>query len=201
MFGWFRKPRIGDVQGLVAWIAGEAAFIAQSSLNGYLRAKTGMAYFQLMSEQSFRDAYEIARWEGYSALAADLLVVVEGQLRRHSQTPSALVDGLAACFAQVLTREPVPAHRAGTGWTDVTGPYPARLARCQMAAPLAPDTVARTAAAVVFDSLPIHPNHRRGDEEAVFGAIRFNMLAAAARAETRLDQVKLAAGIARASTG
>lgn len=175
---WRRTPVVSDREGLRAFLAGEAAFLAQKTTVEYCRARAGLLWQKLFSEQGFRDALDVCRWGAMAAVLADQVVVAEGLLRAHVRGHEPALGGaLAALYEDILRgyAEVPPEQRAG--WDDLIADLPARIARTQLGPPHAPDQIARTSGNRVYELLPIHKSLRGHDREMMVNAIRFGMVA------------------------
>lgn len=173
-----RPPPIGSRKALSAFLEERSLFIAQKCAIDYCRGKTGLASYALFSEQQFLDALDVCRWESFEAVLSDLLVMVEALLRPHAghEEREQLCEALIGVHSEILAACPVPAHRP-QGWSDALAPFAARLRAASERPPLGPVDVAAHSARRLFDTLPIHASMRALDEEVVFGAVRFRMVA------------------------
>lgn len=196
MFAWLRpRPHITTPATLEAAFSRHGAFVAQRAAVTYCMAKAGMRDSLLMSEVAFRSALEVCRWRCFFAVVADLAAASEAWLRpqaRHEELR--LAQGLAAIAERAVRAqeapEPVRAYRDAA----MTG-LPARLARLQLAAPKAADTIELAAAPVLLETLPIHPSLRRHDDEPILGGLRFLFISAMEGIEKAADARVLAAAI------
>jgi hypothetical protein len=188
-----RPAPIVTVDAFRAFLEERAALIAQKCAIDYCRGKTGLASYALFTEKPFLNALEICRWETFAVALGDLILVAEGHLRphvvpaQHYRLRGALVD----LYAAVLTRHPPPVHRA-QGWEDAVASFSARLDTASVGNPLGALDVADHSAKRLFETLPIHASMRTLDEEVVYGAVRFRMIAVSQEMQRRLGAVDLA---------
>jgi hypothetical protein len=192
----FRGPEaVADEPHLAEFLTGEAAFLAQKSTIEYCRARAGLQWQKLFGEAAFNEALERCRWEAFSLVLADMIVLTEGRLRHHSPDRHlAVAEALTRLYQQILSSHPLPAHRAG-GWGDRVEELSQRLARAQLAAPAQTGTIAGVSGRAVFDLLPIHPTLRGHDRLMIFNHIRFGMLTFAERFDRRVDTARAAASL------
>src|SRR6185503_6890810 len=101
---------------------------------------------------------------------ADLRPHAQGERRAH------LLEALQGLYVKILAALPLPAHRP-QGWDDEVAAFAARLRSAAAGAPRPVLEVADYSARRMFDTLPIHSNMRELDEEVVYGAVRFRMIA------------------------
>ena len=80
---------------------------------------------------------------------------------------------------------PVPAHRT-QGWGDAIASFVLRLKTAGEGEPRQALDVADHSAKRLFDTLPIHSSYRELDEEVVYGAVRFRMIAVSQEMQRRM---------------
>ncbi|MGQ9368407.1 hypothetical protein [Azospirillum sp. ST 5-10] len=192
---WQGTPPVASAPAFRAFLDAQAAFAAQKSVLPYCEVKAGLNRERLFAEADFKRALDRCRWESFAAVLADLLVLAHARLAEHGGGGD-LADALAALYAAILEAHPRPDHRPA-GWDDLTAAFPARLAAVRLEGAADPGEVARTAAARVLDTLPIHPAHRRHDREAIVGGVRFQIVAAWEAMERRVDAAAVAADLLR----
>jgi hypothetical protein len=193
LIGYFRPPGIATPTALRTFLEERASLVAQKCAIDYCRGKTGLASYALFTEKPFLVALDVCRWETFAAVLGDLLIVVEGRLRPHVNAAAGprLCEALQCLYPAILESAPAPAHRP-EGWADVVQPFARRLAEASRAAPRQARDVADHSAKRLFDTLPIHISMRKLDEEVVYGAVRFRMIAVSQEMERRLAAAELA---------
>jgi hypothetical protein len=184
---WLAPGPIDTADALRTFLAERAAFIAQKCAIDYCRGKTGLASYALFTEQTFLKALDVCRWEAFATVLGDLLVVTEGQLRAQvaADRRSSLCEALERSYRAVLASFPAPVHRP-QGWDDVVAAFTARFRAASRDEPKEALDVADHSARRLFDTLPIHASMRELDEEVVFGAVRFRMIAVSQELKRRL---------------
>jgi hypothetical protein len=189
-----RPAPVATAEGLCTFLEERAALIAQKCAIDYCRGKTGLASYALFTEEPFLRALEVCRWESFAAVLADLFIIAEGQLRPHvARGDSARVcERLSALYASVLDSMPLPVHRP-EGWGEVLASFSARLrAAAALEQPQEALDVADHSAERLFETLPIHISMRELDEEVVYGAVRFRMIAVSQEMRRRIAGAELA---------
>jgi hypothetical protein len=178
---------IATADALKIFLEERAALIAQKCAIDYCRGKTGLASYALFTEKPFLEALNVCRWETFVTVLGDLLIVAEGHLRayaaaeQHARLHGALVD----MYSAALKRSPAPAHRPD-GWGDAIAAFTLRLKTLGLGEPKRALDVADHSAKRLFDTLPIHISMRALDEEVVYGAVRFRMIAVSQEMQRRL---------------
>jgi hypothetical protein len=174
-----------------------AALIAQKCAIDYCRGKTGLAAYALFTEEPFLKALDVCRWETFVAVLGDLFIVVEGVLRPHvaPEEHARLCEALIGLHRSAVEAAPPVAHRP-QGWGDALADLAERLRSASRDKPQQALDVADHSAKRLFDTLPIHVSLRELDEEVVYGAVRFRMIAVSQEMQRRL-----APGVARQLLG
>jgi hypothetical protein len=171
-----RPAPIATTDALRIFLEERAALIAQKCAIDYCRGKTGLASYALFTEKPFLDALDVCRWETYAAVLGDLLIVVEGHLRPHAAGQHArLCEALVGLYSAASGKET----------------FVARFQAASRGGPQAALDVADHSAQRLFETLPIHSSYRELDEEVVYGAVRFRMIAVSAEMQRRLAAAEL----------
>ena len=188
-----RPTPIATAPALRSFLEERALFLAQKCAIDYVRGKTGLASYALFTEKPFLDALEVCRWETFASALGDLLLLVEKQLRPHlaAGQEARLCEALAALYRSTLGAAPALAHRP-QGWDEVIADFDARLEAARRAAPRQTRHIADHTGKRLFDTLPIHLSMRKLDEEVVYGAVRFRMIALSRELEQRIASAELA---------
>jgi hypothetical protein len=188
-----RPAPIATADALKTFLEERAALIAQKCAIDYCRGKTGLASYALFTEEPFLRALDVCRWETFAAVLGDLLIVTEGCLRPHvtAEQHPRLCTGLIELHSAVLTSLPAPAHRP-QGWNDALESFAQRLKTASLGNPPQALDVADHSAKRLFDTLPIHISMRELDEEVVYGAVRFRMIAVSQEMQGRIAAADLA---------
>jgi hypothetical protein len=187
-----RPAPIATAEALRVFLAERAALIAQKCAIDYCRGKTGLASYALFTEKPFLEALDRCRWDTFAAVLGDLVIVAEGKLRPHVETGqhSRLCEALAGLYPEILATLPPPAHRA-EGWSEASASFAPRFREASLGKPRQALDVADHSAKRLFDTLPIHTTYRELDEEVVYGAVRFRMIAVSQEMERRLRAAEL----------
>jgi len=187
-----RPAPIATPAALRTFLEERAALIAQKCAIDYCRGKTGLASHALFTEKTFLDALEVCRWEAFAAVLGDLVILAEAALRPHApEERERLCAALIELNGSVLASLPAPPHRA-QGWDDVTEAFALRLRAAAAGRPQQALDVADHSAKRLFETLPIHASYRELDEEVVYGAVRFRMVAVNQELQRRVAAADLA---------
>lgn len=137
-----RSEPVVDRDGLQGFLESRASHVAQVSLYGYLRTRTGMRYPELFDDDPFVVSINIAKWQMWLACLSDLAVYTGGLLARHSTASTREVGRLMTEVVDAILTETgkpedsddtflasadaVRARIAGCDWAQVTdgaGPF------------------------------------------------------------------------------
>ena len=188
-----RPAPIATADALRTFLEERAALIAQKCAIDYCRGKTGLASYALFTEKPFLKALEVCRWESFVAVLGDLFIVAEGHLRpevsadEHPRLCAALVGLHSAALAAL----PAPEHRP-EGWGEASAAFVRRFEEASQGKPRRARDVADHSAKRLFETLPIHASMRALDEEVVYGAVRFRMIAVSQELQRRIAAAELA---------
>jgi hypothetical protein len=179
------------------FLAERAALVTQKTMIGYCHARTMLPMSELMRDQGFREAFDLARRAGYAAVLEDLFVIAEGRLRgSDSLPPQDLAGGLVTLFVRTLV-DGDAAARPLEEPTVLGEQLRQRLARAQTASPQPIAEIARVSAGRIYAAMPIHERLRAPDEEAIRASVRFMLVGTASAFDTRLDPPAIAADLGR----
>ena len=189
---YFSPPPIDTADALGTFLQERASLIAQKCAIDYVRGKTGLASYALFTEKPFLDALEVCRWETFAVVLGDLAILAEGLLRPHAgaERQPRLCQRLLDLYSEILAAAPLPPHRP-QGWGDVAEAFRARLRETESKPPRQALDVADHSAKRLFDTLPIHLSMRELDEEVVYGAVRFRMIAVRQEMQRRFAAAEL----------
>lgn len=192
LMAWVHPAPITTAAAFRTYLEERAALIAQKCAIDYCRGKTGLASYALFTEKPFLDALDVCRWETFVTVLADLLILAEGCLRPHVAfgERSRLCEALVGVYSGVLLPLPQPVHRA-RGWDDAIASFKLRLQAASVGDVKKAIDVADHSARQLFDTLPIHARMRELDQEVVYGAVRFRMVAVSQEMHRRVAAEKV----------
>ncbi len=169
-----RRGRIATVPDLVMAIGEGAAYLSQGSAYAYIRARSGTVGPRLMQDATFGAAMERCTWEGFAAFAADLILIVENDLRPCAVDPGAKT--LQSLYRSVLANQDLPRHRFGQGWDDRIARFDRRVAAHLAAPPRSIGEICREGAEILLEYMPVTDDIRRADREMVLNNVQFRFI-------------------------
>lgn len=153
----------------------QAAYLAQKTAYFYCRARTGVNAAKMMREPAFIEAMEICRWEGYSAVLAELLALAEFELRDAAGAQrDALTAALSQSYRRMLAGHPLPSHRGD--WNDRIELADRQLGQVRMSEPHPAHELAERCGEVLFEHLPIHESLRVHDKDMIINQLRMGLM-------------------------
>lgn len=187
-----RAPAV-EPPALSRFLGRQAAYVTQKTVVDYCRVKAGRSEHELFGNPDFMAALRHCRWQVYFASLADVSAMTEAWLRPHAPGDEAvLADAVAVLGRGVLDAENVPPEERAARDAARDG-LAAHLAELLSAPPIPADRMRLTAEAPLFATLPVHPEQRRGESEAIRGALRFQIVTSQQELERGFDAPRLAA--------
>jgi hypothetical protein len=173
----FTRPRSADPAAFGAFLAGRGAYLAQKTVLDYCAVKLGVNWHSALSDPGFTAPLTTCRWRTYLAAQSDVAAMAEAWLRPHARAPAALVAPIAALAAAAIRTAGAPSALAVEAEQAAEAIAP-RLARLQLAPPRSPMELPLDSGPVLLETLPIHPNLRKGETVSILGALRMHLVSA-----------------------
>jgi hypothetical protein len=196
---WLRRlfggARDASPAGLEAFLAAQAAFVAQKTVYDYCRVKAGRGEQQMFADPDFQAALTHCRWQVFAGAAQDVTAMAEAWLRPYAPgREAALAAALARIGGAVMDAAPVPAEERAS--LDASrDALPRHLAQLQEAPPRPAHKLPLLAEAPLLATIPVHPDQRIGETPSIKGALRFHIVSSQQEMERRFDPAALAAAL------
>ena len=187
-----RKGRVRTLPELATAIGEGAAFLAQGASYSYIRARSGTMGPRLMQDAGFGVGMERCKWEGFAAIAGDLILIVETELRPHGSGTVAVWQRL---YREVLAAQVMPGHRADTGWTDRLAEFDLALDAHRALPARGIEELCEHSAEVLLAFAPVEEAIRKHDREMVVNNVKFRFIDHVDALRRRTDWPALAAAI------
>ena len=101
----FRRGAIGSVDELCEFVETRAAYVAQTSLYGYLKNRMGIKYPEMFADETMAASIDLAKWRTYGSCLADLsnfaAATAGAQDRLADEQKSRLAQ---VCFERAVSR-------------------------------------------------------------------------------------------------
>jgi hypothetical protein len=187
-----RKGRISTLPELADAIGEGAAFLAQGASYSYIRARSGLMGPRLMQDAAFGAGMERCKWEGFAAIAGDLVLIVETELRPHGSGDASFWRKL---YRGILAAQATPAHRSGTGWSDRLAEFDLRLDAHRALPQRGVEALCEHGAEVLLAFAPVEDAIRKLDREMVVNNVKFRSIEHVETLRRRADWPALAAAL------
>lgn len=195
LFGRRRAAEVADLRVFAAFLGAQGAFVAQKTVMDYCGVKLGVNWQKAQVEPVFAELLADCRWRVYFAAQGDVAAMAESWLRPFAAgRETALAEALAGLAAEAVARAGVPERHAAEAEAARAG-FAARLAQRQLAAPVPANALSLDAAPVLLETLPIHPDLRRGERASILGGLRMHIVAAQQEMERHFAPAPLAAAL------
>lgn len=191
-----RKGRLGSLAELTVAIGEGAAYLAQGASYSYIRARSGLMGPRLMQDAAFGAAMERCKWEAFAAIAGDLVLIMETELRPHVRAPAELWRRI---YREALAMQGMPEHRAGTGWDDRIAEFELRLSTHLARPDRGIEALCAHSARVLMDNAPVTEDIRALDRPMVENNVKFRFIEHVGQLRQRADWSALAASISMAA--
>ncbi len=185
---WRAAPILG-VSDLKLFVYERASLLSQRASHEFCRNALGFYGQVAFHDERFQDAMRVCRWESFVAVLADMLLVIEGELRREGTVGDrAPMKALVDLYRAILAEQELPAHRT-EGWEKDIAMFEARLLAAIDAPPRPAHKIAVRSAKRMFETIPlqigVNTQTKDGaltgadaaDYQAVSGAVKFGMVA------------------------
>ena len=172
-----RKIRpIADQDSLAEFIASRASHVAQASLYGYLRTRSGTRFPTLFENPDILASINIAKWHIWLACVSDLSIFT-GQCMYQSGMfdEQAIADLIPQALQQVLDEAGEP-EEAGNDFAASRQRIVQRIANCDWTLERDDDTVFSQSPEALFYWSPIADELKQRDETIVKNSIRFRWI-------------------------
>ncbi|MYF45327.1 MAG: hypothetical protein F4223_02615 [Rhodobacteraceae bacterium] len=167
------NSKLEGTENLIEFIHSRAAYVAQTSLYGYLKTRMGRQYVDIFKDEFFAPSLNKAKWELYFACLSDLTVYAISNIVTKSNLTDEEISNKAkfifdACVARTLDDNCPPvimtqAKNSFMNRSQIT--IWANAAIGENAFSLSPETLA--------NSSPVTEEFQELDREIVLNSVRF----------------------------
>jgi hypothetical protein len=168
-----RITPVADQASLKNFINTRASFVAQTSLYGYLRTRTGMRYPELFDDDPFVVSINIAKWQIWLACISDLAVYAGGLLMQHPQANTKMVSDLVQEVVNEILEETGAPEEAGDKFLDNAQHVRQRLAMTDWQSITDDEQPFSHSPPALVEWAPIVDELKQMDEEIVINSVRF----------------------------
>ncbi len=183
---------ISDSETLAQFIDSRASHVAQTSLYGYLRTRSGTRFPELFENPDILMSINIAKWHIWLACVSDLSVFA-GQCLQQSEKfdESAIKSLMPRALARVFDKIGAPSE-AGGDFISARENVIRRIGSCDWSLQRDDDTVFSQSPPALYYWAPIADELKERDEEIVKNSVRFRWIEIRRSARHLLDFKALA---------
>jgi hypothetical protein len=184
----FDKSPIQNVDKLAEFIHTRSAYVAQTSLYGYLKTRMGTRFRQVFEDDKFLPSINQAKWRTYGACLSDLTVFAaavtgsENRLEKHE-----ISDLARKCF-ETAVRQTFDDAEAGEVRAGIVERFEARVKLTNWPNAAIGETAFTSSPEVLLESAPIADELKEQDVEIVTNSIRFRWRDVREQLRKRIDR-------------
>lgn len=172
--GFRRRPEpIVDRAGLRRFLHTRSNYVAQYSLYGYLRTRTGVRFPELFNDEPFVRSINIAKWHIWLACLADLAAYAGGLVLQRTHAPASDVGELVSAAVDAILCEVGMPAEAGDEFPGHAARVRARIALCDWNSVADDESVFSESPVALVRYAPVTDELRQLDEEIVKNSVRF----------------------------
>lgn len=194
-----RRSRITDPDELRLFLESRASHVAQTSLYGYLRTRTGVRFPELFLNDDFARGIDIAKWYIWLACLSDLSIYAGGLIAQRTNADQVEVGRLMVRIVDaIVTTTGIP-EGAGDEFQSLTQRLRARVVACDWATVRDDETAFSESPAALIARAPVIDELKRLDDEIVRNSVRFRWQEVRRDLRRDLDAEALMASIGQAN--
>ena len=184
----FDKSAIQNVDNLAEFIQTRSAYIAQTSLYGYLKTRMGTRFRQIFEDDKFLPSINKAKWLTYGACLSDLTVFaaamtgVEGRLGKNE------ISNLARKCFEAAVQQTFEGDEADEVRAEIVERFEARLEQTHWPNAAIGEYAFTSSPKVLLESAPIADELKEQDVEIVTNSIRFRWRDVREQLRRRIDR-------------
>jgi hypothetical protein len=183
----FDKSAIQNVDNLAEFIQTRSAYVAQTSLYGYLKTRMGTRFRQVFEDDKFLPSINKAKWQTYGACLSDLTVFAAALTGAGDRLKNNEISNLAhRCFAAALDQTFDDAE-AGEVRAGIVERFEERLKLTHWANAAIGENAFTSSPKVLLESAPIADELKAQDIEIVTNSIRFRWRDVREQLRKRID--------------
>jgi hypothetical protein len=172
-FGWHRDKRIASAADLRRFLESRASYVAQTSLYGYLRARSGARFPELFANDNFLTSINIAKWPIWLACLSDLSIFAGGLLAQRSGASQAEVAGtMDSVVDAILVATGVP-HGATPEFLQLADQVRSRVRACEWSSVPDDSTPFTESPEALVRWSPVVDEYKDLDRPIVVNSVRF----------------------------
>jgi len=184
----FDRSAIQNIDNLVEFIQTRSAYVAQTSLYGYLKTRMGTRFRQVFEDDKFLPSINKAKWRTYGACLSDLTVFAAALTGTENRLGKNEISDLARkCFATAV-QQTFDDAEANEVRAEVVERFEARLEQTHWPNAAIGETAFTSSPIVLLEAAPIADELKERDVEIVTNSIRFRWRDVREQLRKRIDR-------------
>jgi len=184
----FDRSAIQNIDSLVEFIQTRSAYVAQTSLYGYLKTRMGTRFRQVFEDDKFLPSINKAKWRTYGACLSDLTVFAAALTGTENRLGKNEISDLARkCFATAV-QQTFDDAEANEVRAEVVERFEARLEQTHWPNAAIGETAFTSSPIVLLEAAPIADELKERDVEIVTNSIRYRWRDVREQLRKRIDR-------------
>ncbi len=183
----FDKSAIQNVENLTEFVQTRSAYVAQTSLYGYLKTRMGTRFRQVFEDDKFLPSINKAKWLTYGACLSDLTVFAAALTGAENRLEKNEISGLARKCFETAIQQTFDDAEAGEVRAEIVERFEARIKQTQWPNAAIGENAFTSSPEVLLDSAPIADELKERDVEIVTNSIRFRWRDVREQLRKRID--------------
>ena len=184
----FDKSAIQNVDNLAEFIQTRSAYIAQTSLYGYLKTRMGTRFRQIFEDDKFLPSINKAKWLTYGACLSDLTVFAAAMTGAEGRLGKDEISGLARKCFEAAVQQTFEGDEAGEVRAEIVERFEARLEQTHWPNAAIGEYAFTSSPRVLLESAPIADELKERDVEIVTNSIRYRWRDVREQLRRRIDR-------------
>ena len=183
----FDKSAIQNVDRLTEFIQTRSAYVAQTSLFGYLKTRMGTRYRQVFEDDKFLPSINNAKWRTYGACLSDLTVFAAAITGAENRLEKSEISDLAHKCFEAAIQQTFNDAEAGEVRAEIVESFEARIIQTHWPNAAIGENAFTSSPKALLDSAPIADELKEQDGEIVTNSIRFRWRDVREQLRKRID--------------
>jgi hypothetical protein len=184
----FEKSAIENVDNLTEFIQTRSAYVAQTSLYGYLKTRMGTRYRQVFEDDKFLPSINKAKWQTYGACLSDLTVFAAALTGSEDRLRKNEISGLAQKCFKAAVLQTFDDAEANEVRAEIVERFEVRIKKTPWPNAAIGENAFATSPNVLLESAPIADELKEQDVEIVTNSIRFRWRDVREQLRKRIDR-------------
>lgn len=184
----FDKSAIQSIDNLVEFLQTRSAYVAQTSLYGYLKTRMGTRFRQVFEDDKFLPSINKAKWQTYGACLSDLTVFAAAITGSENRLEDNRISDLAAACFETAVRQTFEGAEAGEVRAEIVESFEARLKLTHWPNAAIGEHAFSSSPEVLLEAAPIADELKEQDVEIVTNSIRFRWRDVREQLRKRIDR-------------